>query len=225
MSDLQSIHTVLDKYFPYCKSLDSYAKDTLCSRVSNFIKRKEFIPKGELTQVTDEMKIIVAAHYTWLTRGLTRITLDAFPRVLIYPEEFLSGTSEVYLDGEAHPSGVIVFAWKELAFGCLKPDDGYNTGFRTFANALALQNRHLESTEINFFDESKLGSFSRAADKYFDQLQNGTGASILQERGVEYRAQMFGACIELLFELPEELGKDCPEISTSLKSLLYLTSY
>lgn len=225
MSDLQSIHTVLEKYFPYCKSLDSYAKDTLCSRVSNFIKRKEFIPKGELTQVTEEMKIIVAAHYTWLTRGLTRITLDAFPRILIYPEEFLSRYSEVYLDGETHHSGVIVFAWKELALGCLKPEDGYNPGFRIFANALALQNRNPESQEINFFDEGKLGSFSRAADKYFDQLQNGTGSVILQERGVEYRAQMFGACVELLFEKPVELGKECPEIATSLKSLFYLTTY
>src|SRR6478609_11993537 len=99
MSDLQNIHNVLDKYFPYCKSLDAYAKDTLCSRVSNFIKRKEFIPKGDLTQVTEEMKIIVAAHYVWLTRGLSRITLDAFQRILIYPEEFFSGHSDSYQDG------------------------------------------------------------------------------------------------------------------------------
>jgi Mlc titration factor MtfA (ptsG expression regulator) len=225
MSDIQSIHTVLDKYFPYCKSLDSYAKDSLCSRVSNFIKRKEFIPKGDLSEVTEEMKIIVGAHYAWLTRGLTRITLDAFTRILIYPEEFFSGHSETHLDGEAHPSGVVVFAWKELAFGCLKSDDGYNPGFRTFANALALQNRHESSEEINFFDESKLASFSRAADKYFDQIQNGTGAVLLQNHGVEYRSQMFGACIELLFEMPDELSKNCPEISTSLKSLLYLTTY
>lgn len=225
MSELQNIHTVLDKYFPYCKSLDHYAKDTLCSRVSNFIKRKEFIAKGELTEVTDEMKIIVAAHYAWLTRGLTRITLEDFTRILLYPSEFYSGFSDVDVDAEVHPSGVLVFAWKELAYGCLKPDDGYSPGFRNFANALAMQNMSELSKEKAFFDQSRLVAFSRAADKAFEQAQQGAGAAILTENNVTHRTQMFGAAASLLFEKPEELSKSCPELSSSLKNLLYLTTY
>ena len=86
---------------------------------------------GVETQVTDELKLLVAASAVMLTVGWSGYTWDQLTEVLVYPDDFdrdyrFGGTDHA---GQAHPWGIVILSAPSLLRSFAERDDGYRLTF------------------------------------------------------------------------------------------------
>jgi MtfA peptidase len=211
---------VLEKFFPYYNQLHSEEKNDFADRVERFIAQKEFVSRGELKEVSAEMKVLSAASLTQLTFGLRETCLDHYATILFYIDEFFSNHSDSYKKGEIHPDGYIAFSWKELAHGYLLPEDSYNTGLNIFAKALGQQN-WIEGPDYNILDNKALIEWKEIADEHFEKINPGN--NFLRLDAYVSREEFFPVCVEYFFEQPAEFKQALPDLYKALSKLLNQT--
>jgi hypothetical protein len=78
---------ILKSEFKFYQKLPPKYQDFFEHRVVKFIKTKDFIGKEDL-EVTDRMKVLVAATSTMITFGYRDYKIRLIERVLLYPEPF-----------------------------------------------------------------------------------------------------------------------------------------
>ncbi|MDH5379728.1 MAG: zinc-dependent peptidase, partial [Cyclobacteriaceae bacterium] len=87
------------------------------ARVAKFIAMKEFVVRGDLPKVTDEMKVLIGSLAIQLTYGHPNIYFQNFYKILIYPDSYYSEISKNYHHGEVSPRGYIILSWKNFLEG------------------------------------------------------------------------------------------------------------
>jgi Mlc titration factor MtfA (ptsG expression regulator) len=86
---------LLEEKFTYYRQLNQADRKTFEKRVKTFLREKEFIARGGLN-ITEEMKLLVAACAIQLTFGLPPVYLVHFKKILLYPEEYYSTLNQTY---------------------------------------------------------------------------------------------------------------------------------
>lgn len=210
------VKSILQKYFSYFRELDQLSQATFLRRAEIFIHTKQFHERGELPEVTLEMKTLVAAYAIQVSFGLGDISYDHFETVLIYPEEFYSNHSNTHKKAEAHPDGIIVFSWKDLAFANLFPGQAINYGLNTFARALGIE--YVEA-KADVFDPYYLRDWVSKADAEFERLKS-ENLTFYNYGVISQREDFFPACTDYFFEKPEALKKEFPDLYITLTALL-----
>ncbi|PCH66994.1 MAG: DgsA anti-repressor MtfA [Bacteroidetes bacterium] len=208
---------ILLQYFTYYNKLSDKKKLIFCSRVVKFMASKEFETRKEL-ELTEEMKVMIAASAVQLTFGLRNYTFPHFKRIIIYPEEFYSKATKEYHRGEVNSRGVIVLSWKYFVKGYAVEDDRINLGLHEMAHALFIQNLFVRSdidmTFDNYFDE-----FRAKGTKAFWDIRKGKNTYIREYAGTNL-GEFFSVCIEYFFEVPKELKGKHPKLYRYLTKLL-----
>jgi MtfA peptidase len=125
----------LHQYFSFYRNLSPQRKIYFQHRVCSFIENYNFA--GRDIEVTDEMKVKIAATSVMLTFGMRKYLYDVFKAVVIYPEVYESPKDGQLHKGEFNPAlGVIVFSWHDFEQGLLFDNDNLNLGLHEFAHAL-----------------------------------------------------------------------------------------
>jgi MtfA peptidase len=203
--------------FHYYKKLSFKQKAVFEKRVQRFISLKEFIPR-EMDEVTQEMRVLIAASAVQLTFGLPEIQLADFDKIYVYPKKYFSSVNRQYHTGEVNPRGYIAISWEAFEEGYKIPNDGYNLGLHEMAHALSLENRSSDYEE-NIFDKEAYKNWKKIADQEYMSIKNGE-KSYLRKYAFSDRDEFFPVCIEYFFEKADEFKKERPDLYHALSKLL-----
>jgi Mlc titration factor MtfA (ptsG expression regulator) len=110
-------------------------------------------------QITDQVRVTIAALASVLILGLQDYYFDNVQSILVYPEEFVVpdetplGSEVVIHDesdrlGEAHYRGPVILSWAEVETetAAAKPGQGENLVFHEFAHQLDMLNGAADGT-------------------------------------------------------------------------------
>lgn len=130
---------VLETEFTFYRKLNRKHRRQFQHRVATFIKDKEFIPREEL-QLTDRMKVLIAAVGCMLSFGRKNYTYGLIHFILVYPGEFFSNINQAYHKGEINPGGrALVLSWKDFEAGLQDGHDNLNLGIHEYMHAMQLE--------------------------------------------------------------------------------------
>ncbi len=207
---------ILRKYFDYYQNLNSEQRLSFEKKVHQFMRLKQFIPRG-IDSVTLEMKTLISACAVQLTFGLPYVFLRHFKRILVYPDNYYSTINHNYHKGEVNPRyGIIVMSWKAFVQGYYKKQ-GINLGLHEMAHALHLENMILND-EFDFLDSTILKDWSKLAKIEMVKIKNGT--SFFRSYGGSNEHEFFAVAVENFFERPREFKARVPEAYRVLSQLL-----
>lgn len=208
---------ILQKYFPYYRSLSSSNRGKFERKVCNFLYSKRFIPRN-IDEVTIEARVLIAASAVQLTFGLPDIYLQHFDKILVYPNEYYSSITKQYHKGEVNPRfGLIVLSWNNFVEGYVKPHSSLNLGLHEMAHALRLENI-IRNEEYKFFDEGLVQTFDEYARAICNNLQD--YGHFFRPYACTNHHEFFSVAIENFFERSELFKMNIPELYNILTRLL-----
>lgn len=193
---------VLQIHSEYYKQLSSQEKDHFERRVQKFIYMKSFIPRGELKEVTEEMKALIASAAIQLTFGYPSVYFLTFDRILIYDDNYYSDITRKYHQGEVSMRGYIVLSWKNFVNGYSNPTDGRNLGLHEMAHALMLENAFY-NYEYDFLDFDAVKEFNAHVNEEMIKINNG-GISFFRAYAATDMHEFFAVAVENFFERASE---------------------
>lgn len=195
------------KYFPILNKLSDDDRLLFESRVQRFINMKTFRGRGEIKQVTPEMKALIAGSAIQITMGYPDVYFSHFRTIIIYPDKYYSRLTGKYHQGEVNQLGVIVLSWNSFMEGFRDPRDGVNLGYHEMAHALKLQDI-VANNDYSFFDNNTFREFEREAKREMQIVKdNPEGRSFFREYAATNLNEFFAVSIENFIERPDELKK------------------
>jgi Mlc titration factor MtfA (ptsG expression regulator) len=209
---------ILRQQFEFYTKLSDKHKVFFHHRLASFNKKYQLIPR-EGFQITNEVQTMIAGTYVMLTFGMRRYLIDAFDKIIIYPEEYYSKHSEDYHKGEFNPRmKAVVFSWKHFTEGYQVDNDNLNLGIHEFSHVI-----HHHSLRSN--DGSSL-----AFRKHYNQLHEQVNHPPNRQRLIDseyFRIYAFtnqfefiSVIIEHYFETPNEFEQQFPELFHLVSKML-----
>ena len=193
----------LESYFPYYRRLKPQHRLEFVDKLEQILTVKKFVGRGEIRQVTDEMKLLIGATLVMVTFGWKDFRLSHFHTFLIYPDDYYSTINQTYHRGEVNPRhGLIVLSWKSFVRGLAREDDGINLGIHEMAHAMKLASFILESDERGFDPESwRIYCEIRARE--MARLASSEN-SFFRSRAAADEHEFFAVMLENFFERPHD---------------------
>lgn len=171
-------------------------------------------------QVTDEMKVAIAAQAALMLLGTEGYYFDSVTSVLIFPdviERYHDGVV-THAVGEAWDVGNVVLSWPQVEFLSDDPD-GSNVVIHEFAHHLDGIDGEMGGS-IHFPNGEDAAEWERVASREFNRLvadvRRGRRTT-LDPYGATNRAEFFAVASESFFECPEELREQHPELYDLLR--------
>lgn len=214
---------ILEKEFAFYRNLSLRKKRYFEHRVERFINHYKFIPQEGL-DITDEMKVKIAATSVMLTFGMQKYIYKVFNAVILFPDIFPSKIDGIYHKGEFNPAArTITFSWKHFEEGIKYDSDNLNLGLHEFAHALhfdSLSKKRPGSSAIIYKD-----GFNKIL-KYIESPAN--REKLISEnyfRGYAYTNQyeFVAVLLEYFFETPQLFRQKLPELYTIVKRMINFT--
>lgn len=192
----------LQKYHSYYKKLSPADKVIFEKRVQKFIGQKQFIARGGLNSVTDEMKALIAGAAVQLTFGHPTVYFAHFKRILIYPDDYYSQISKRRHKGEVNVGGIIVLSWKNFVDGYIDDEDGRNLGLHEMAHALRLENA-IRNDQYGFLDQKLLNVWTDLCYREIEKMNDGESLFFRNYASIDSQ-EFFAVAVEYFFEKPKE---------------------
>ncbi|MBW8048886.1 MAG: zinc-dependent peptidase [Cytophagales bacterium] len=208
---------VLKKYFQYYNYLSPTDQKKFENRVHKFVINKRFLARRR-PEVTDKMKVMIAASAVQLTFGLPEIHFSHFRTIIVYPEKYYSYEGRSVNIGEVHHKGVIVLSWKDFIKGYAIPDDSLNVGLHEMAHALLLENK-IPNIQYRFLDRLSLSKLSGVSKREIERIRKGKQTFLRKYAGIN-SMEFFAVSVEYFFEQPTKLQKEIPDLYDALSKLL-----
>lgn len=220
--------------------LPAALQQELKANVSLFLRDKEFVGCNGL-QVTEEMRVTVAAHACLLLLQRDNRCYPGLHTVLLYPDAYLAEEihREGYVEsartsaraGESHYRGPIVISWADLQRGLRYPEQGHNVAVHEFAHKLDEEDGYVDGRPP--FDSSEAGrGWAPVMREAFNELRqrlhllhgeqgdgeqgNGehreSGPSVLDTYGAQSPAEFFAVATEAYFIIPTQMAAAHPAV-------------
>lgn len=213
---------ILSRRFAAYEVMPGNLREELKKRVVRFVREKRFEACGSLPEITDEMRVVVAAQACVLLVG--RPAQRLYPRlhsILMYPGAFRDAgrrtfslaleedqTREIRL-GESWQTGSVILAWDSVLRGAANDDDGLNVVIHEFAHQLDQADGaadgvpRLDSGE-DYMDWAPV--MQREYEELVEDAEQGRD-SLLDPYGAENPAEFFAVATETFFEKPKQMRK------------------
>lgn len=222
----------LNRRVPLFRALPDDLKARLEGDMHVFLDEKVFFGCDGL-EVTDEMRLVVAAQACLLQLNLAEKYYPTFTSILLYPDTYVAldeaydgevVTTEHYVRaGESWHRGPVVLSWADIEWGLENPDDGFNVVLHEFAHKLDEQDGEVDGAPGLPFD---------AVERWADVMQleyerlRGRVAhhrhTVIDEYGATSPPEFFAVAVETFFEKPRQLNRDSPELYAALKDYFRL---
>ena len=210
---------VLEKHFQFYRKLSEQRKKYFRHRIHAFIENYRFVGREGL-DVTEEMKVKIAATAVMLTFGMREYLPDLFEVIIIYPDVFESQNGD-YHKGEFNPAaGAIVFSWKDFKEGIDFDNDNLNLGLHEFAHVLhlnAMGRKRLGASFTIYSDMfEKIREYSSVPYNR-DKIMN---SGYLREYAYTNQYEFMAVVFEYFFETPQEFRQKLPELYEMVKVMI-----
>jgi len=221
---------LLEARVPLVRRLTPGEWDRLFQLVQTFLHEKHFEGGGGL-EVTDEMKIIVAAQACLLILHLDAGCYPGVRSIILYPSTFLRRSPPIdgrmYVGAIPHPepllgehvSGAVVLAWDSSLHGASDTGDGQNVVLHEFAHELDREDGYVDGTPL-LEAPSSTRAWARVLQYRFDELRRSAEdgvPDVLNAYGATNRAEFFAVATETFFGNPQELRRRYPDLYSELK--------
>lgn len=200
---------VLENEFRFYSELSDEHKQYFQHRVSTFMRKYKFIGRDGL-DVTDEMRLKIAATWVILTFGLRHYITDLFNVIILYPDVYRSRMAGNYHFAEFNqPAGAVVFSWPHFEAGLDFSANSVNLGLHEFAHVI-----HTGSLNKNF---------GAGGDMYADMYRKIVEYILIEENLIEIvnanyfrhyayknEQEFMAVTLEYFFETPDEFSRKLP---------------
>lgn len=173
-------------------------------------------------EVTDEMRLGVAAGAALLLHGRPQWELPPRQSVLFYPdrfdEDYLSEESGAF-DGMAHQQGPIILSAVAIERSWADPHDGSNVVLHELAHLLDYKNAFADGIP-SLLDPGSTVAWQELMRKETRRIR--LGRSMLRRYAAQNPAEFFAVSVENFFERPDVMADRHPELYAALKALFNL---
>lgn len=223
----QAWRTILqEKVAHYCFLTDE-EKARLEELTRFFIAEKKFEGCGGL-EITDEIKVVIAAQACILVLGLQPFQYKNLQSVLVYPSTVTLPTTRpgVFQDGlsivpdsrailgQASLNGPVILVWDAVKRDARHPERGHNVVYHEFAHILDMRDGTADGTpelhSISLFKEW-VEVCSREYFRLKKQAESGK-KSLLDQYGAVHEAEFFAVATELFFDRPRQMRRQMREL-------------
>jgi MtfA peptidase len=216
----------LAEHVPLYALLPASVRQSLIGKARIMANEQRWAGSGGL-QVTEEMKIVVAAQAVVLLAGDEGYLYERLTAIQLYPE-FIRGRpsrrrsdhGHTSLSGEAWQYGNIRLSWPAVLEGAEDPQDGENVVFHEFAH-------HLDGLDGRMEGQPPLATESlqqrwpilkAECRELVQNLLHGR-RTWLDPYAAENDAEFFAVVTEAFFEQPAELEEHHPELFAVFQEL------
>jgi MtfA peptidase len=220
---------IVDHNVPLASGLSSADRQRLLQLVQVFLHDKRFEGCGGL-EITEQMKVIIAAHACMLLLHLDGPCYPRVNRILVYPSTFVpkfapqSVSMHVEpirepLAGEAWGDGVVVLSWSSVRDGA-SPREGDNVVLHEFAHELDYEDGAGGGTPI-LESPSLLKTWAHVLSVHYEQLRRDARQhrpTVLNAYGATNLSEFFAVATETFFEKPRQLRNAEPDLYEELKA-------
>ncbi len=173
-------------------------------------------------EVTDELRLSVAAAAALLLHGRPTWELPGGESVLLYPGSFdenYFGGDYAEFDGMAHQQGPILLSAESVQASWTVPDDGSNVVLHELAHLFDFENTGADGIPslINPASEQSWQALVRDEMKRIRR-----GDSMLRQYGATAPSEFFAVAVEVFFEQPDTMEARHPELFAALKAFFHL---
>ncbi|MGH7703648.1 MAG: zinc-dependent peptidase [Gemmatimonadales bacterium] len=221
---------LIEQNVPVTRALNMDESARLLDLVTQFVREKQFDGGGGL-EITEEMKVIVAAQACLLILNLDAGCYPRVRSVVMYPGTFVPRVPtldrQLYTGPIAHPApllgehvrGVVVLSWESAGRDPTVPRDGQNVVLHEFAHELDREDGSVDGVPL-LEAPSSTRAWARVLQQRFEELgraaQQGE-PDLLSAYGATNRAEFFAVATETFFEKPVELRQRYPDLYEELK--------
>ncbi len=219
----------LVEHVPLVRWLTAEERTRLLGKVDVFLRRTRIEGCGGL-ELTDLMRLVIAAQACLLTLGLADDPYEELETVLVYPTTFVPrrfewvagerGAGPDALLGEAWRYGVVILAWDSVRGGAANPFDGANVALHEFAHQLDMAADEADGIPVPT-GVSTYTSWARVLTREYEALRRAAERgrpTTLDHYGATNPAEFFAVATEAFFEKPLKLRRNHPELYRELSS-------
>mgnify|MGYP000879935006 CR=1 FL=1 len=221
---------IIVRNVPYVRALHTDERKHLEELIQIFIAEKNFEGCGGLEEVTDEMRVTIAAQACLLLLNLPLSYYDRLSSVLIYPEGFAydretSGetgivTAErVPVSGLSSGGGAVALSWPDALAGSRHPGDGSNVILHEFAHQLDQLDDAMDGAPA-LDTVAQYREWARVLGEEYARLRSEATLgipSLISPYAATLPAEFFAVVTELFFERPRELKQQHPALYDELR--------
>lgn len=191
-------------------------------RVAKFLKKYQIISRDN-SEITEEMKTIIAGCYVHLTFGMNNFLTYKFKKILIYQNPYFSSITGKVHTGEYNPHlKLIVFCWSDFLEGIKKENDCYNLGIHEFTHAILDESRKSNSDKSS----TSFNDFETGYDKIKKLLENTSyyknlsNSNFFRNYAFTNIEEFISVIMEYFFENPEKFKANFPEIYLIVEKMI-----
>jgi Mlc titration factor MtfA (ptsG expression regulator) len=172
--------------------------------------------------VTDELRLGVAAGAALLLHGRPDWELPSTPSVLFYPGRFddaYYGGEYADYDGMAHEQGPIILTASAVKESWADAGDGNNVVLHELAHLFDFDNEGPDGVP-SLVDPSAVDSWQALVRREMRRIEH--GRSVLRPYAAEAPSEFFAVAVEVFFEQPERLARHHDALFDALRSFFAL---
>ncbi len=207
----------LDEKVPFYKTMPDAEKARFLEYLKVFVLEKHFIGAQGL-EVTEEMKVIVAAAAVRLVHHMDLSFYDRLTEIILYPFDYKHPEKEGMILGEAHSWGTVVLSWPAVVRGPQDPRDGHDTATHEFAHVLDRKSGAFNGTpQLRAHEDYR--PWAQVMEQHYLKLRKGgrRRRKVLREYGATNEAEFFAVATEAFFEKSAQMRREKPELYAELK--------
>lgn len=177
-------------------------------------------------EMTDEIRVTIAAQAGWLTCGMTDQFFDRVQSILVYPDAYVAPgqiltKGGIVLEGEsprvgeAWYRGPVILAWDDVRRGGASPNHGHNLVLHEFAHQLDMLNGADADGVPVIEEQERADRWLGVTEKEYQRLCRDCDAgrhTLLDCYGTTNKAEFFAVATEGFFQLPRKIQHHHPEL-------------
>lgn len=223
----ESWRTILEERVAHYNYLNTQERSQLEELIRFFIAEKNFEGCSGL-EITDEIKVVIAAEASLLVLGLPEFQYKDLQSVLVYPSTITLPESRpgVFSDsfsiipdrqailGQAMLNGPVVLVWDAVVRDARHPERGHNVVYHEFAHILDMRDGSADGTpelyNIRLFRE-----WVEVCSREYSRLQRRASEgskTLLDSYGAVHEAEFFAVATELFFNRPRQMRRELLEL-------------
>ncbi len=212
----------LEKHVPFYAGLGGAARRRFERDVQFFLAEHTF--EGvDGVDVTDALRLGVAAGAALLLHGRPDWELTAGRSVLFYPDRFddhyLGGDYAEY-DGMAHPQGPVLLSARAVEESWADPTDGSNVVLHELAHLFDFRGAGDADGIPALVDPSSEASWQDLVRREMQRIRR--RRSMLRRYAATAPSEFFAVAVEAFFERPQEMKRRHPELFEALTAFFNL---
>lgn len=216
---------VLDRDFPRWRDLPPGLRQRHAGTARVLMEEKNYEACGGLPEVTDEMRLLIAAQAALVVLG--KDDHGFFPRlrsILVYPGSFrdpgrrrfgIHDVARDVLHGESWETGSVVLSWDNVVAGGRSADDGMNVVIHEFAHQLDQYNGTADGVP-RLRSREDYARWSEVMGRHYDELveacKTRSPEPFLDPYGATHPCEFFAVASETFFEDSADLEAEHPEL-------------